>query len=289
VKTDRNVKVAFQGEIGAFSESALRHYFGPDVQSVPCRRFSEVFAKVATSELNYGVVPIENSIEGSVNSVYDLFLEYHLHVCGEIIEKIVHCLIVNPPTGLKSIKSVYSHPQALAQCRDFLDKLSCDVVPTFDTAGSVRLLKEMKNFSAAAIASKRAGEMYKMRILVRNIANNPNNFTRFFVLSETDTPFCGDAKTSIIFSAKHSPGTLYFALKEFAERGINLTRIESRPRKQEPWQYNFYLDFEGHRDDPKCEEALKNLEKKCNMIKLLGSYPKAIQPNTSFKESGNTI
>ncbi|MCW4051770.1 MAG: prephenate dehydratase [Candidatus Bathyarchaeota archaeon] len=275
MKPTGNRQVAFQGERGAFSEGALLRFFGSSVNPMPCRSFSEVFEKVEVNQLEFGVVPIENSIEGSVNQVYDLLLEHDLLVCGEVVEKIVHCLVVNPSTELKSIKTVCSHPQALAQCRDFWDSLGWDAVSTFDTAGAVRQLKETRNLEGAAIASEQAAEIHKMKILARNIADNPENFTRFLVLSKTDVPFRTDTKTSIIFSARHIPGALYDVLKEFAEGEINLTKIESRPTKKEPWKYNFYLDFEGHREDPKCLEVLKKLERKCTMVKLLGSYSKA--------------
>lgn len=267
--------VAFQGERGAFSEGALLRFFGLSADPIPCRNFAEVFRKVELDEIEFGVVPIENSIEGSVNQVYDLLLEHDLLVCGEIVEKIVHCLIVNPRAELKSIKTVYSHSQALAQCRVFLDNLGCSVFPTFDTAGSVKQLMESRNLEGGAIASQQAAEVYGMKIVARNIADNPDNYTRFLVISKTEVPFCTNAKTSIIFSVEHSPGTLYDALKEFSDAEINLTKIESRPTKKEPWRYNFYLDFEGHREDPQCSEALSKLGRKCRMVKLLGSYSKA--------------
>jgi len=275
MKNSKNINVAFQGELGAYSESAVYAFFGLSAKPKPCKTFSEVFKCVETGETEYGVVPIENSIEGSVNQVYDLFLEYDLKVCGEIVLRIVHCLIANPETELNSVKVIYSHPQALAQCRNFLERLGCELISTYDTAGSVKMIKEKKMIEAAAIASERAAEIYGMKILAKNIADNPNNYTRFFVLSKTEAPPSGNDKTSIIFSTKHVPGALYRALGEFAIRGINLTKIESRPTKQRPWEYNFYLDFEGHKNEKKCAEALKGLESKAVFVKILGSYRKA--------------
>jgi chorismate mutase/prephenate dehydratase len=269
------VKVAFQGEQGAYSESAVYQFFGADAQVKPCRDFREVFESVQKQETPFGVVPVENSLEGSVNQNYDLFLHYDLKVCGEVVVKIEHCLIVNPGTSLADIKAVYSHPQALAQCRTFLEKLGLEIVPTYDTAGSVKMLKESRLHNAAAIASERAANLYGMHILAKDIADNNENYTRFFVLAQEDAPFSGKDKTSIIFSATHAPGSLYHALGEFAKRDINLTKIESRPTKQTPWEYNFYLDFEGHRSEVRCVEALKALEKFAAFIKILGSYPKA--------------
>jgi len=269
------LRVAFQGEIGAYSEDAVYSFFGPSVEVKPCKNLSDVFESVEAGEAEYGAVPVENSIEGSVNQTYDLFLEHNLKVRGEIVLKIAHCLITNPKTDLDSIEVVYSHPQALAQCRGFLERLGCEVIPTYDTAGSVKMMKEKGLLSAGAIASERAAEIYGMKVLTKEIADNPNNYTRFFVLSKNDSPPTGRDKTSIIFSTKHVPGALYRALEEFALRDINLTKIESRPTKKTPWEYNFYLDFEGHRSEERCQQALKGLGKKSAFIKVLGSYPKA--------------
>jgi chorismate mutase / prephenate dehydratase len=267
--------VAFQGEPGAYSESAVYQFFGSTTQAKPCRDFRDVFESVKRQDVTAGLVPIENSLEGSVNQNYDLFFDYDLKVCGEVIIKIAHCLIVNPGTALKYLEAVYSHPQALAQCRKYLETKKWVLVPTYDTAGSVKIIKEQKIQNAAAIASERAAQIYRMEILAMDIADNKENFTRFFVLSNQDSASTGKDKTSIIFSAKHEPGSLYHALGEFAKRNINLTRIESRPTKKTAWEYNFYLDFEGHRLEPKCAEALKALERYASFVKILGSYPKA--------------
>lgn len=270
------MKVAFQGERGAYSESAVYSFFGSSAEAQPCRTLSDVFETVEKGEADYGLVPIENSIEGSVNQTYDLFLEHNLKVCGETVLKIVHCLITDPKTkNLDAVKVVYSHPQALAQCRNFIERLGCNMIPTYDTAGSVKMIKEKGLINAGAIASELAAEIYGMKALVKGIADNPNNYTRFFALAKTDSPPTGSDKTSIIFSVKHVPGALYHALGDFAVRNINLTKIESRPTKEKPWEYNFYLDFEGHRSEEKCREALEDLEDRSFFVKVLGSYPKA--------------
>jgi chorismate mutase/prephenate dehydratase len=269
------VKVAFQGERGAYSETAVYKFFGESAEVKPCRDFKDVFEIVEKQETDFGVVPVENSIEGSVNQTYDLFLKHDLKVRGEVIVKIEHCLIANPNTKLEDIKVVYSHPQALAQCRTFLEKSGWELIPTYDTAGSVKILKEKGLKNGAAVASERAAELYEMKILARDIADNPENYTRFFVLAKEDSPKTGKDKTSIIFAATHKPGSLYNALGEFAKRGINLTKIESRPTKQTLWEYNFYLDFEGHRSEQRCVEVLDALGKYAVFIKILGSYPKA--------------
>jgi chorismate mutase/prephenate dehydratase len=269
------VKVAFQGERGAYSESAGYTFFGNAAKVKPCRDLTEVFESVDEQEVPVGVVPVENSLEGSVNQTYDLFLTHNLKVSGEIIIRISHCLIANPNTSLETVKTVYSHPQALAQCRSFLERLGSDLIPTYDTAGSVKMLKEKGLKDAAAIASEKAAEIYGMKILAREIEDTPTNYTRFFVISKNEAPRTGRDKTSIIFAATHTPGALYHALGEFAKRDINLTKIESRPTRQKPWEYNFYLDFEGHRTEENCAVALKALEKSALFIKILGSYPRA--------------
>jgi len=269
------MQIAFQGERGAFSESAVYNFFGSSVDVKPCRNLSDVFESVENGKTKFGVVPIENSLEGSVNQTYDLFLEQNLKVCGEIVIRIVHCLIAHPETSLKSIKTVYSHPQALAQCRKFLERLGCRLISTFDTAGSVKMIKEEGLKDAAAVAGERAAEIYGMKVLVKEIEDNPNNYTRFFVLSKHDSSYSGGDKTSIIFSGKNVPGALYRVLEEFAVRNIDLTKIESRPTKQMPWEYNFYLDFKGHRSEKRCREALRSIRKKTYFVKILGSYKAA--------------
>ena len=274
----KRVKVAFQGERGAYSESAVYKFFGDTTEVKPCKDLSEVFENVDRQKVPVGVVPIENSLEGSVNQTYDLFLTHNLKVQGEIIIRISHCLIANPSTSLEAVKTVYSHPQALAQCRGFLERLGSNLIPTYDTAGSVKMLEEKGLKDSAAVASEKAAEIYKMKILAREIEDTPTNYTRFFVISKNDSPISGEDKTSIIFAATHTPGALYHALGEFAKRDINLAKIESRPTKQKPWEYNFYLDFEGHRNEDNCSEALKALERYATFIKILGSYPKAASP-----------
>jgi len=274
-KRTEELGVAFQGESGAYSEEAAIHFFRPSIQTKPCESWDDVFKLVERGEVPFGIVPIENSLEGSIGRVYDLLLDSSLKVCGEVELRVVHCLIGNPGARLDLIKKVYSHPQALGQCRAFLKHLDSELIPTNNTAGSVRMIKEMEMLDAAAIASARAAEIYSMGILAREIEDAPNNSTRFFILSKQDSPPSGNDKTSIVFSLKHRPGTLYESLKEFAVRNINLTKIESRPTRQKPWEYNFYLDFAGHRDDKVSKEALENLDRNSRFLKVLGSYPKA--------------
>lgn len=274
-KKVQGVSVAFQGEIGAYSEEAAFQFFGTAILLKPCESLEDVFRAVERDDVQFGVVPAENSLEGSISQVYDLLLDSSLKVCGEIELRVVHCLIGVPQVKLDSIKKVYSHPQALGQCKTFLHHLDCELVPTYDTAGSVKMIKKMGAPDKGAVASARAAEIYGMKVLAREIENNPNNFTRFFILAKHDSPPSGNDKTSIVFSVKHKPGALYQSLKELASRKINLTKIESRPTRQKPWEYNFYLDFEGHREDKFFQEALESLENTSLFVKVLGSYPKA--------------
>ncbi|MFW9788589.1 MAG: prephenate dehydratase [Candidatus Thorarchaeota archaeon] len=274
---EQNAEVAFQGEQGAYSEAAVFKIFGSTARPKPCKRFLDVFEEVWNGTTKYGVIPIENSIEGSVRPVYDLFLQYELKVCGELDLRISHCLIANPGTHLESVNVVYSHPQALGQCRNYLDRLGVELISTYDTAGSVKMIKELGLTDAASIAGERAAEIYEMKILAKDIADTKTNFTRFFILAKEEVPPSGSDKTSIIFSTKHVPGALYSALGELATRGINMTKIESRPTKQNLWEYNFYMDFEGHSSDPLCAEALEGLRNNSLFVKVLGSYPKAIE------------
>ena len=276
------LKIAFQGELGAYSETAVYNFFGQNVEVKPCKSFDEVFENIKAGTVDYGVVPIENSIEGSVNRTYDLFLEYDLKVCGEIIIRISHCLIAHKGATIEEIDTVYSHPQALAQCRKFLEQHKLRAISTFDTAGSVKMIKEKNMMDSAAIASERAAKIYDMSILAREIEDIKNNSTRFFVLDKKDSPYSGEDKTSIIFATKSIPGALYKILGEFADRKINLTKIESRPTKQTPWEYHFYLDFEGHRTEQKCQETLESIKDKTIFIKILGSYKAAKKPNFSL-------
>ena len=274
-------KVAFQGERGAYGEMATLQYF-PDVKLLPLKSFQDVFDAAENGKVEYIVVPLENSIEGSINEIYDLLLQTKMNVAGEIYQRVRHCLIAN--RGTKMIRYVHSHPQALAQCRAYLQNKGLKPMPTYDTAGAAKMIKENKMVDSAAIASKRAAELYDMEILDEGIEDRKNNYTRFFVLSpkkkksgKSDPHDIGgyNHKTSIIFSVRHVPGTLFGILGEFAIRKINLTKIESRPTKETPWEYNFYVDFEGHLQNKAVHEALLSIKPKTSYIKILGSYKKA--------------
>ena len=268
------VSIAFQGAPGAYTEEAAFRFFGKSTVGHPYETLDEVFEAVEVAEVPFAMVPVENSLEGSITRVYDLLLDSPLMVCGEIELRISHCLIAVAGATLDTIKTVYSHPHALGQCRNFLNHLNCELVPASDTAGSVRNIKERGLVDCAAVAGARAADIYEMEIIAREIEDNPHNFTRFFVLSKEDSPPTGDDKTSIVFSLKHKPGALYDCLREFASRNINLTKLESRPTRYQPWEYNFYMDFSGHHQEKEVAEALKSLEEHSVFVKILGSYPK---------------
>jgi len=275
-KSKSKIKVAFQGELGAYSEEAAFSFFENKIQTIPCHTFSEVFKIVEKNKAQYGIIPIENSLEGTIGQNYDLLLKSNLKIFGELILKISHCLISNKDQKIDSIKKVYSHPQALGQCREFLEKRKLEGIPTYNTAGSVKMLKEGKiEKGAGVIASEKAAKFYGMKILKKGIETNPYNFTRFFIISKKKSKKAKKNKTSIVFSTKHIPGALFKVLELFAKEKINLTKIESRPIVGKPWEYNFYLDFEGHKEEEKIKKVLKEAKNNALFLKVLGSYPLA--------------
>jgi prephenate dehydratase len=271
-------RVAFQGIAGAYSEEAIRQFFGLEVESVPCRTLDDVFPIVENGDADYGMVPVENAVAGSVVRSYELLMERDLRIYAETILQVRHTLLALPGTTLDDLKRVRSHPQALAQCQRYLSRHALEPEPAFDTAGSARDLAANPEPGVAAIASALAAELYGLEMLGSGIEDFPFNYTRFFVLSLDDPPRAQRNKTSLVFSTRHQPGALYECLGEFATRGINLTKIESRPRLNRPWQYIFYLDFEGHWQDPQCEAAIMGLLRRSSFVKLLGSYPAASTP-----------
>jgi len=268
-------KVAFQGERGAFSEDAVISFFGGGVDLFPCHTISDVFETVSRDEVKFGVVPVENSQAGSINETYDLLLSYPLTIFGEVNLRINHCLMALPGGDLSGIKTIYSHPQALAQCEEFFKKIKAELIPTYDTAGSAKMIKEKGLADCAAVASGRAAQIYGLEILARGIETNANNYTKFFVISKGKAKMARRNKTSLVFITKNMPGALYMSLGAFATRNINLIKLESRPSKNKPWEYIFYADFEGHIDAGACREAVEELKQKTTFAKILGSYPRA--------------
>lgn len=268
------MEVSFQGERGAYSESAAVQFFGSEITAVPCATFDDALKNTAEGRTERTILPVENSIEGSVGRSYDLLYSTPLNAIGEAYHKIEHCLI---GTGmLEEIDTVYSHPQALGQCKEFIERNRMKTIPSYDTAGSVGIVKKIGKASCACIASRRASEIYGVPVVEVGIADNPNNHTRFLVLSSDRCRHAtGKDKTSLIFSIRHEPGSLFQVMKRFHDNGINLTKIESRPTSTSTWEYNFYVDFEGHESDPRIAEMLDGIHQQTLFMKVLGSYPAA--------------
>lgn len=267
--------VAFQGEHGAYSEQAVRQHFGEEVGALPCRGFTDIFAAVADGRATYGMLPVENSLAGTVIPAYDCLIDHDLRIQAEVILRVRHCLMAPAGTSLDDIKRVKSHHQALAQCADTLKRLGITPVDHYDTAGAARDLANNPEPNTGAIASALAAKTYGLEILLEGAEDLDFNFTRFFVLGTDDPTRQDPSKTSIIFTTRHRPGALYQVLGELAGRGLNMTKIESRPRRNQPWHYRFFVDFEGHADDPAGSEALLSILRRASFLKVLGSYPAA--------------
>jgi prephenate dehydratase len=265
------MKVAFQGEAGAYGEQAVFDYFG-QVETQPCESFDAVFDAVNAGESDAALIPIENSLAGSIHQNYDLLLRNNLHINGEYPLRVRHCLIAVPGVKMTEIKKAISHPQALGQCAAYLRGHDIKPEQAYDTAGSVKMLKESGARDTAAIASRRAAEIYGMEILEEGIEDNAENYTRFLAISKEATQPEGEAKTSIVFTLKNAPGALFKALSVFALRDIDLTKIESRPLQGSPWEYLFYIDFIGASHEGPSQRALDHLEEYVVMLRVLGSY-----------------
>lgn len=275
--------VAFQGERGAFSEEAARKLLGASIEVVPCQRFEDVFRALDRKKVHAAVIPIENTLHGSVHENYDHLLHFDLPIVGETNVRIVHNLIAPPGVTFGKVRRVFSHPVALNQCLDFFSgHPQLEKVPFYDTAGSVKMVMEEELKDAAAIASKVAAELYGGRILRRSIEDDRQNFTRFFALrrpqdvrrAPVKVSRSSQWKTTLVFSTRNVPGALFRSLSAFALRDLNLMRIESRPLRGKPWEYLFYLDFVGHVNEPACRNALGHLRELADMLRVLGCYPR---------------
>ena len=275
------MRVAFQGEPGAYSHEAALAYAKGECEVVPCRAFRDAFRAVADGSADVGILPIENSLTGSVHEVYDLLLEYPLEIVGEVFRPVAHRLLGVPGARLEDVKAVYSHPQALGQCTRFLEELGAEQHAFYDTAGAAKWVAERGDPTQAALAGPLAARLYGLEVLRENIADSEHNTTRFLALvlpgglapPEGAFHLHTQWRTSLVVELRHEPGALYRALGIFAERGINLTKLESRPLRTERWWYRFYLDFEGHRGEPRVREALERLEQQAIFLRVLGSYP----------------
>jgi prephenate dehydratase len=282
-KPIRNPRItaSFQGEPGAFSEVAVRQLLGDDVDIFPCQRFTDVFDSLESGKVQAAVIPIENSLHGSVHENYDTLLHHDLPIVGETYVRIVHNLIAPPGVSFRQIRRVYSHPVALNQCLRFFEKHpQFEKEPFYDTAGSVKMLMEQNLTDSAGIASAAAAERYGGVILRKSIEDDRQNFTRFFLLKKKTSPADRSSKdpavkwkTSLVFSTRNIPGALFRSLGAFALRDLNLIKIESRPLRGKPWEYLFYLDFLGHVDDPVSRNAIGHLKELADLLRILGCYP----------------
>ena len=271
-----NPLVAFQGERGSFSEEAVYKLLGRGVRLLPRETFADTFASVTSGKASLSLVPIENTLAGSVYENYDLLLKNDLHIVGEVNLRIVHNLLAFPGTTLRSVRQVYSHPVALAQCGKFFARHpKVEKITFYDTAGSVKMLAERRIPGAAAIASRAAAAVYRARILLTHLEDHHENYTRFLLLSKTATVARRANKVSIVFSTRNVPGALYRCLSVFALRDINLTKLESRPLRGRPWEYFFYLDFIGNVREERCRKALDHLGEVTDLLRILGCYKSA--------------
>jgi prephenate dehydratase len=266
------MRIAYQGEPGAFSEAAAQRV-DPGAQLVACRSFEEVFDAVDAGPAGYGIVPIENSIGGSIHRNYDLLLAHELTIVGEVELPVVHHLLACPGATLDGLTRVYSHPQGLAQCERFLRTLKgVEVVATYDTAGSAKMVADAGLTDAAAIASARAGEVFGLTALASSIQDFDDNITRFLIIGRRPFPNTVADKTTIVFTVPNEPGALFKALSVFALRGVDLTKLESRPIPGRPWEYLFYADLAAARDTLTCSRALSHLAEFAPTLRTLGSY-----------------
>ena len=273
VGDDRSV--AFQGEAGAYSEEAVLNLF-PDATRNPCSSIRNVFSAVEVGRSDMGLVPIDNSQAGSINETYDLFLKHGLHLVGETVVRVDHCLMALPGTVLAEVREVISHPQAIAQSEEFLSALDATSRPEYDTAGAAKRIVEEKMEGTAAIASRRAAELYGLEVLAERIQTYPDNHTRFGVLSRTPDPLTEPDKSSLVFGVGHVSGSLYRCLGAFAERHLSLSKLESRPRAGRPWEYVFYADVEASAGEPAMIEALAEVSEHATFTRLLGTYASAL-------------
>jgi prephenate dehydratase len=281
---NRPLSIAYQGEPGAFSEEAANRLAGPDIRAIPCQRFVDVFEMVAGGKADGAAIPIENTLHGSVHENYDHLLAHDLVIAGETQVRIVHNLIAAPGVTLRKMKRVYSHPVALNQCLSFFaEHPEIEKAPFYDTAGSVKMLMAEGVRDAGAIASAVAAGHYGARIVKRSIEDDRQNFTRFFLLLREDdarrrlkTSTHALWKTSVVFTTRNRPGSVFRALGAFALRDLSLTKIESRPLRGKPWEYLFYLDFLGNIEETNARNAVAHLAELADFHRVLGCYPRSV-------------
>ena len=267
------LRVAYQGIPGANSEIALRQHFGRVVDTVPCQEFTHLFETLQRNEVEFSLLPVENALAGSVSGAYELLLDHDVRIQAEVILHVHHALLANRGATLDDMHEARSHPQALMQCARFLKRHGLNPVGWYDTAGAAKQLAQQPDPGVAVIDSIQAGELYGLDLLAAQIEDEPFNYTRFLLLGHGDPEPSDYNKTSIVFATRHRPAALYECLGEFAKRDLNLTKLESRPRRNRPWEPLFYLDFEGHWQEPRCQELLTQLLHLTSFVKMLGSYP----------------
>lgn len=268
---EKPLRIAYMGPEATFSHLAALKRFGSSVEYADCDNVAEVFSAVDHGQADYGVVPIENSIEGVVTHTMDLLVETDLKICSQILLDVSHNLMAK--CGLNQIREIYSHPQVLGQCRQWLLKNmpGVELISAVSTTRAAQIVAKKKN--AACICSEIAAQLYGLKVLKKNIQDNSHNVTRFLVIADTDVPPTGHDRTSLVFSIKDRVGALHAMLTPFMRNKINLTKIESRPSKKKAWEYYFFADCEGHQKDPRVARALGQLARMCTFIKILGSYP----------------
>lgn len=269
------VIVAYQGEPGSYSEEGVRQVL-PGAEARPSPSIRKVFEAVEVGRVSHGLVPIDNSQAGSINETYDLFLKHGLHLVGETIVRVDHCLLALPGTPLDELHEVISHPQAIAQCEEFLSAMGVKIRAEYDTAGAAKRIVDDKLEHSGAIASRRAADLYGLEVLAERIQTYPDNYTRFGVLSRDPAPLGEPDKSSLVFGTSHVAGSLYRCLGAFAERHLSLTKLESRPRAGRPWEYVFYVDVEAPAGAPAMVEALAEVSEHATFTRLLGTYASAI-------------
>lgn len=273
-KAESKTNVCFQGTKGSYSEEALFEYFGPEANAYPVKEFEDVFKKLKDENIAYGVLPIENSSTGAINEVYDLLRKYGLYIVGNMTLKINHNLMGIESASLETIKTVYSHPQAFEQCSEFLKDKNLQAIPYYNTAVSAEFVKKEQSKTIAAIGSKRAAEVNGLKIIKENINNNDSNYTRFIIIGKTLERGDMNDAISIVFSSPNKVGALYDSLGIFKKNNLNMIRIESRPVVGKPWEYFFYIDFEGDINNAHVKEAIDYIQNNSSYFKLLGNYKK---------------
>jgi len=281
------MKIGYQGIKGAYSESAIYRHFGSRAEAIGFETFEDVFEAVETKKIDYGLLPFENTIAGSVALNYDLLLKYDVVIIGEVFLKINHYLLSQKGNTIKNIKIVYSHPHAIEQCKAFIRENQLKIALEYDTAGAAKIVKERGRMDEAAIASELCAKIYGLDILKKDIDSSKFNITKFFIFvrKENVPPELKKEKTSIAFKTKHYPGALINCLQRLSKHNINLTKLESRPVPENPWEYVFYADFEGSVDDENVKTALGDMEASSLFLKILGGYPAGENPIPAQKDS----